>query len=189
MPARFSRCNPLWRKTACQDTWIGDCQLWQSNTEAQPRLRSWRWGWCSLWFFYLTALSGILFHLQHPISSWNAWFLEIQDQICISALLLLLSVSLLVLLAFLENKNCASFHIPNVEKGLDVCGTLIFPVTCWLSFPFFQRPSSPPTLSCPQTSPPSLWVLTWQSGEVSSFWYTGPFLPKITAALSKVFQN
>lgn len=142
--------------------------------------------------FYLTALSGILFHLQHAVSSWNAWFLEIQDQISISALLLLLSVSLPVLLAFLEKKNCASFHIPNVEKGLDVCGTLIFPVTCWLSFPFFQCPSSPPTLSCPQTSPPSLWVLIWQSGEVSSFWYTtfpGPFLPKITAALSKVFQN
>lgn len=93
-------------------------------------------------------------------------------------------------LAFLENKNCASYS--ECEKGLDTCGAPIFPVTCWLSFPFFQCPSSPPTLNCPQTSSLPLWVLTWQSGEMSSLWYrifSGLFPPKRTAALSKVFQN
>lgn len=81
---------------------------------AQPRLRSWRWRCCSLWVFIFQGthyLLGILFHLQHPISSWNALFLEVQGHFCISALLLLLSVSLPVLLVFFgEQGLCFIFQ-------------------------------------------------------------------------------
>lgn len=83
-------------------------------------------------------------------------------------------------------------HVQDVEKGLDVYGTLTFLVTCSLSFLFFQCPSSPPTLSCPQAAPPSLWALTWGNGEVGSFWdisFSGLFLPERTAALGKVSQS